>query len=153
MLSAYERMVERATRRPLSNPLIAGHPTPIPEEFNAISRKILDGAYRVHRALGPGLFENVYRTCLGYELEASGLKVEREKPVAISYENLQVPGAYRIDLLVEDKVIVELKTVETILAVHKAQLLTYMRLAGKRLGLLISFNTALLKDGVTRMVL
>lgn len=120
---------------------------------NEISRIILDCAYKVHTALGPGLLESTYRACLAYELEKSGLKVEREKPLPLVYEEVRLECGYRIDLLVENKVVIELKTVEAFNEVHIAQTLTYMKLSGCHLGLLLNFYTKSLKDGIKRLIL
>ncbi len=119
---------------------------------NEIARIVVDAAFRVHSALGPGLLESVYEVVLARELEKRGLKAERQKAVPIFYDNLRFDEGFRADLIVEDVVILELKSVETIAPVHKKQLLTYLRLADKRLGLLINFGTALIKDGITRVV-
>lgn len=120
---------------------------------NEISRIILDCAYKVHTALGPGLLESTYRACLAYELEKSGLKVEREKPLPLIYEEVRLECGYRIDLLVENKVVIELKTVEAFNEVHIAQTLTYLKLSGCHLGLLLNFYTKSLKDGIKRLIL
>ena len=119
---------------------------------NEISGIILDAAITVHRKLGPGLLESVYERVLEYELKRRGLIVERQKPIAIEYEDLVIKDSFRADLVVEDKVIVELKSVERIEKVHKKQVLTYIRLADMRLGLLINFGAPLLKDGIFRIV-
>lgn len=122
-------------------------------EINQITREILDSAYKVHTALGPGLLESAYRTCLTYELRKNGLKVEEEKPVPIIYEEVKLECGYRMDLLVEDTVVVELKTVDLFVDVHFAQILTYLRFGEKKVGLLINFNVKSLKDGIKRFVL
>ena len=119
---------------------------------NEISGIILDAAITVHRKLGPGLLESVYERVLEYELKRRGLIVERQKPIAIEYEDLVIKDSFRADLVVEDKVIVELKSVERVEKVHKKQVLTYIRLADMRLGLLINFGAPLLKDGIFRIV-
>lgn len=128
-------------------------PVPLPERYNVISGQIMQAAYQVHTRLGPGLLESVYEACMEEELITRGLRVRRQVPVAIKYANRTFKAAYRLDLLVEEKVIIEVKVHERLMPVHKAQLLTYMKLSGHRLGLLISFNTALIKNGVERMVL
>jgi len=120
---------------------------------NEISRIILDCAYKVHTALGPGLLESTYRACLAYELEKSGLKVEREKSLPLVYEEVRLECGYRIDLLVENKVVIELKTVEAFNEVHIAQTLTYLKLSGCHLGLILNFYTKSLKDGIKRLIL
>ncbi|PIS27315.1 MAG: GxxExxY protein [Candidatus Marinimicrobia bacterium CG08_land_8_20_14_0_20_45_22] len=119
---------------------------------NEISKIILDVSFCLHTKFGPGLFESVYEDLMAYELEKNGLRVEKQKILPVVYENLRMESAFRIDLLVNNAVIVEIKSVESILPVHKKQLLTYLRLADKRLGLLINFNEAHLKDGITRIV-
>jgi len=119
---------------------------------NALSKEILDASFVLHSLFGPGLFESVYEELLAYELVKRGHQVERQKPLPLVHGDLNLPNAFRIDLMVDDAVIVEIKSVETILPVHKKQLLTYLRLSGKRLGLLINFNEAHLKDGISRMV-
>ena len=120
-------------------------------ELNAISETIIGSAIEVHRALGPGLLESAYEACLIHELTRSGLKVEHQKPVTLLYKGTTIDCAYRLDLLVEDSVIVELKAIDTILPVHKAQLLSYLKLTGLKLGLLINFNVELLKHGIQRI--
>jgi len=119
---------------------------------NEIARVIVDAAYRIHTRLGPGLFESVYEAVLAYELQKRGLSVIVQKPVPVQYEQMDFEIGFRMDLLVEDKVIVELKSVEEVSKVHKKQLLTYLRLADKRLGLLINFGENLIKDGISRVV-
>jgi len=119
---------------------------------NAIAQQIVDAAYRVHTVLGPGLLESVYKTALAYELEKRGLHVSREQAIPMVYENIQIHTGFYADLVVEDKVIVEVKAIELIAPVHKSQLLTHLKLADKRLGLLINFNVALIKQGITRIV-
>lgn len=120
--------------------------------MNHISAKIVDAALRVHKSLGPGLLESVYEVVLAHELTKRGLHVVRQHPVPIEYDEIRMQIGFRADLLVEDLVIVEVKSVEAIAPVHKMQLLTYLRLADKRLGLLINFNVALIKDGICRVV-
>ena len=120
---------------------------------NEISKIILDCAFKVHTALGPGLLESAYRECLAYELIKSGLKVEKEKPIPLVYEEVKMECGYRIDLLVENKVVIELKVVEAFNDVHIAQTLTYMRLADCKLGLLLNFYTKSLKNGIKRLIL
>ena len=119
---------------------------------NELSRIIIGAAIEVHRILGPGLLESVYRDCLAYELRSRGLNVEQEKSLPICYKELQVPSAYRLDLLIEHKIIVELKAVDILLPVYSAQLLSYLRLTGLKLGLLINFNVEQLRQGVKRIV-
>jgi GxxExxY protein len=125
----------------------------LPVELNEISKKIIDAAFAVHRALGPGLLESVYEACLCHELSKRGLAFQRQVILPIYYDGLEIESALRLDLLIENVVIVEVKAVEFVLPVHKAQLLTYMKLAHKRLGLLLNFNVPVMKDGIERMVL
>jgi GxxExxY protein len=119
---------------------------------NEISGIIIGKAIEVHKALGPGLLESAYQECLYYELIGSGLKVEKEKPMPIIYKEVKLDHGYRMDLLVEDKVVVEIKTVDAIIDVHEAQILTYLKLGDYKLGLLINFNVQLLKKGIKRFV-
>ena len=119
---------------------------------NAIANKVIGAAIEVHRTLGPGLLESAYQDCLKYELNRIDLGFESESPVTLNYKGLIVGEAYRLDLLIENKVIIELKTVSTLLNIHKTQLLTYLRLTNKKLGLLINFNEILLKNGINRIV-
>jgi GxxExxY protein len=122
-------------------------------EVNEITHEILDSAFKVHTALGPGLLESAYQACLCYELKKKGLKVESEKPLPLVYEEVKLDYGYRIDLLVENSVIVELKTVDQFTDVHQAQILTYMKLSKIKYGLLINFNVKSLKDGIKRFIL
>jgi GxxExxY protein len=107
---------------------------------------------RIHRSLGPGLLESVYEAVLSYELERRGLRIVRQQEIPVVYENVRIEIGFRADLIADDKVIVEIKSVEALAPVHGRQLLTYLRLADKRLGLLINFNVALIKDGISRVV-
>jgi GxxExxY protein len=118
---------------------------------NQISKMILDAAFKVHTALGPGLLESVYEVVLAYELRKQKLRAERQVPIAIRYEELVFDEGFRADLLVEEKVIVELKSVEKLAPVHSKQLLTQLRLSDRRLGLLINFGERRLKDGIERI--
>jgi GxxExxY protein len=118
---------------------------------NEISREVVDAAYKIHRKIGPGLFESVYERIMRYELERRGLLVLTQHPVPVVYESVEIDDAFRADLIVQDKVIVELKSIETLAAVHKMQLLTYLRLSGLRLGLLINFNVPIIKSGIIRV--
>ena len=120
---------------------------------NQISKIILDQAFKIHTKLGSGLLESVYRECLFYELDKAGLKVEREKPMPLIYEKVKLDCGYRIDLLVENKVVVELKVVDAFNDNHIAQTLTYMRLSESRLGLLLNFYAKSLKNGIKRLIL
>ncbi len=119
---------------------------------NEIAKIIVDAAYGVHKRLGPGLLESVHEIILAYELSERGLKVKRQVPVTIVYNDMKFDEGFRADIIVEDKVIVELKSVEKVVPVHKKQLLTYLRLADKRLGLLINFGSELIRDGISRVV-
>jgi len=119
---------------------------------NEIAKIVVDAAYHIHRRLGPGLLESVYETVLAYELKKRGLKVKRQVPVAIVFDGIKFDEGFRADLIVEEKIIVELKSVEKVMPVHKKQLLTYLRLADKRLGLLINFGSELIRDGISRVV-
>ncbi len=119
-------------------------------EINQITEKIIGCAIEVHKFLGPGLLESAYEECLYYELKNCGLFVERQKPVPIIYKEIKLECGYRIDILVENKVIVELKTVEVFNTIHEAQILTYMKFANKEIGLLINFDVLLLKHGIKR---
>jgi len=119
---------------------------------NAIAKEIVDAAFRIHTTLGPGLLESVYDAVLAFELDRRGLGTVRQQPIPVVYETVRIDTGFRADLIVQDKVIVEIKSVEVLAPVHKKQLLTYLRLADKRLGLLINFHVALIKDGITRIV-
>jgi GxxExxY protein len=119
---------------------------------NAISKVIVDAAFKIHSKLGPGLLESVYETILAYELRKRGFRVERQVPVPITWEDIQFEEGYRLDLMIEDKVLVEVKSVEAVVPVHKKQLLTYLRLMDKRLGLVINFNEELIRNGISRVV-
>lgn len=119
---------------------------------NEIAKEIVDAAFRIHSALGPGLLESVYSQVMVYELRKRGLLVAFEQAIPVVYEDIQLDVGFRADLVVNGLVIVELKSVEMVAPVHKKQLLTYLRLANKRLGLLINFNLALIKDGISRVV-
>ena len=123
------------------------------QKENPITYKIIGCAYKIHSALGPGLLESSYEACLEYELKKNGLKVERQKALPLIYEEVHLETGYRIDLLVENKVIIEIKSVDAIAPIHEAQLLTYMKLSNIRVGLLINFNVPDLKQGIHRRVL
>ncbi len=126
---------------------------PIPPNVEAIGKKVLDAAYTVHTDLGPGLLESVYEACLAYELRNQDVKVETQAVVPVKYQDAFVETGLRLDLWVEKNVIVELKAVETMHPLYDAQLLTYLKITGCRLGFLINFNVKRLKEGVKRMVL
>jgi GxxExxY protein len=119
---------------------------------NEIAKMIVNAAHKIHTTLGPGLLESVYEVVLAHELKKLGLNVSRQQSIPITYEDLKFEEGFRADIIVEDKVIIELKSVEEIAKVHQKQLLTYLRLADKRLGLLINFGSALIKDGLFRIV-
>ena len=119
---------------------------------NDVSSKIIGLAIEVHRALGPGLLESAYKECLFYKLVQSELKVEKEKPIPLVYEKVKLDCGYRIDILEENIVVIEIKSIEALNDVHTAQILTYMKLGGYKLGLLINFNVYLLKDGIRRFI-
>ena len=122
-------------------------------EVNSLTGVIIGSAIEVHKILGPGLLESAYEECLCIELENKGLLYERQKNLPIEYKGKELDCEYRIDVMVENKVILELKAVERIEGIHKAQLLTYMKLSGIKTGLLINFNVSILKEGIIRMVL
>jgi GxxExxY protein len=122
-------------------------------EFDELSGKVIGCAIEVHKNLGPGLLESAYEHCLSYELTAAGLRYETQKELPIDYKGLNLNTGYRIDLIVENGVIVELKSIDKVLPIHEAQLLTYMKPAGVDVGLLINFNVKKLKDGIKRFVL
>ena len=122
------------------------------EELNLIAEKVVRSAFQVHVNIGPGLLERFYRDSLIIELKKRGLKVEKEVPIPIYYEGVLIEGYYILDIIVEDKLVIELKTVEELSKLHKAQLRTYLRLSGHHLGLLINFNSILIKDGIKRVV-
>lgn len=119
-------------------------------EINQITEKIIGCAIEVHKRLGPGLLESAYEECLSYELMSAGLAIERQVPVPVVYKEIKLECGYRIDILVERTVLIELKAIEAFAPVHEAQILTYMKFAKKSIGLLINFNVTLLKDGIKR---
>ena len=118
-----------------------------------LTGQIIGGAIEVHKRLGPGLLESIYEICLAHELTLRGLKFAKQKALIVEYKGVHLDCDYRMDFIVEDKVVIEIKSVEHVLAVHEAQPLTYLRLPGCKVGLLINFNVAVLKDGITRRVL
>ncbi len=122
------------------------------KEINKVSGAIIDAAIRVHSELGPGLLESSYEACLMHELRKRGLKAFSQVALPITYDGVEIEAGYRLDLLVEDAVIVEIKAVESILPLYEAQLLTYLKLSSKKLGLLINFNAKRIKDGVKRFI-
>ncbi len=121
-------------------------------ELNKLSERIIGAAIEVHRALGPGLLESAYEECLCHEMKLQSLSFERQKPLPVVYKGVMLDCGYRLDVVVEGSVILELKTVEALLPVHEAQLLTYLKLTGLHLGLLINFHLPVLKDGIKRMI-
>ena len=125
---------------------------PVPGDVELVGKKVLDAAFKVHTGLGPGLLESVYEACLAYEIHKSGLKVETQVAFPVVYEGVHVDAGLRMDMLVEKCVIVEIKSVETMNPIYKAQLLTYLKLTKIRLGYLINFNVPHLRDGFERMV-
>jgi GxxExxY protein len=130
-----------------------GRPKPIPPEADRAATRIVDAAFAVHSCLGPGLLESVYEVCLLYELRKRGLRAQSQLILPVFYDGFQIDAGLRIDALVEGCVIVELKAVDRTLPVHHAQVLTYLKLSGYRLGLLINFNVPLIRDGIRRIVL
>ena len=122
-------------------------------KFDDLSNKVIGCALNVHRELGPGLLESTYEQCLCYELSKAGLQFERQKELPVKYQDVEIDCGYRIDLLVEGALIIELKSVDALQRIHEAQLLTYMKLSNVGIGLLINFNSVLLRDGIRRIVL
>ncbi|MBC7225849.1 MAG: GxxExxY protein [Thermoflexales bacterium] len=120
---------------------------------NALSNRIIGAALEVHRQLGPGLLESAYEECLAYELSLHGIPFERQKPIPVVYKGIRLDCGFRVDLLVDNLVVVELKAVDTLMPIHQAQVLTYLKLTGCRLGLLINFNVVRLREGIKRVVL
>lgn len=122
------------------------------ESYTKLTSEIIAAAIEVHRRLGPGLLESAYEACLAYELRERGVKVLTQIGLPVIYDEVELEVGYRIDLLVEDTVIIELKAVEKVIALHEAQLISYLKLSGRKVGLLLNFNVAVLKDGITRRV-
>ncbi|MBI5785799.1 MAG: GxxExxY protein [Rhodocyclales bacterium] len=120
-------------------------------DTDALATQVVDASIKVHKTLGPGLLESVYEACLAHELTSRGVQIKRQLPLPISYDGMLLDAALRLDLVVGDRLIVELKSVETLLPIHQSQLMTYLKLSGIRLGLLINFNTRLLRDGIKRI--
>jgi GxxExxY protein len=121
------------------------------QSFNELTERVIGACIEIHRALGPGLLESAYEECLCYELSLAGIRFERQKPLPVHYKEVNLDCGYRLDLVVEQKLIVELKAVENVLPIHEAQLLTYLKLSGLTLGLLINFNVPMLKNGIKRI--
>ena len=117
-----------------------------------IFKVILDSAYKVHTALGPGLFESAYEECLCYELKQSGLSLKRQSPLPLVYREIKLEAGYRVDLMVENKIVVEIKSIESFTEIHMAQILTYLKLSDCKLGLLVNFNVKHLKNGLKRVI-
>jgi GxxExxY protein len=122
------------------------------EQLNGITEQIIGAAMDVHRALGPGLLESAYEACLMFELVSRGLKVEQQRALPVVYRDVKLDCGYRLDLVVENSIVIELKAIDQLLPVHRAQLLSYLKLSGLKVGLLINFHTKMLKDGVIRLV-
>ena len=120
--------------------------------INKLSSRIIGAAIEVHKALGPGLLESAYEECICHELSTGGLSLERQKPLAVQYKGINLDCCYRLDVVVEDAIILELKSCEKIEPIHKAQLLTYLKLSGFKLGLLLNFNVTLMREGIVRIV-
>jgi len=125
---------------------------PVPPNVEKIGKAILDAAFKVHTALGPGLLESVYETCTSYEISQSGLQVSTQLALPVTYQGIKMDAGLRLDMIVEDCVIVEFKAVETMNPVYEAQVITYLKLTGIRLGYIINFNVVRLKDGIKRIV-
>jgi GxxExxY protein len=121
------------------------------QSFREITERVIGACIEIHRQLGPGLLESVYEECLCYELSVLGIRFERQKSLPVKYKNVNLDCGYRLDLVIEGKIILELKTVEQLLPIHEAQLLTYLKLSGLTLGLLINFNVPVLKNGIKRI--
>ncbi|MFC1858964.1 GxxExxY protein [Thermodesulfobacteriota bacterium] len=122
-------------------------------KFDELSNRVIGCAIEVHKQLGPGLLESTYEQCLAYELNKAGLPFKLQMPLPVHYKEIKLDCGYRIDILIDDKIIVELKSVEKLLPIHQAQLLTYMKLSHIKIGLLINFNVRFIKNGIKRMVL
>jgi GxxExxY protein len=126
---------------------------PLPQRKQEVGTSVLDAAFAVHRTLGPGLLESTYELCLEHELRQRGHETLRQVALPVVYDTIKLEGGYRIDLMVDGVVIIEVKSVEALAPIHEAQVLTYLRLSSRRLGYLINFNVALLKQGIRRMIL
>jgi len=122
------------------------------KQLNEITEQIIGAAIDVHRALGPGLLESAYEACLAFELVSRGLKIEQQRALPVIYRDVKLDCGYRLDLVVENSVVIELKAIDQLLPIHRAQLLSYLKLSGLKVGLLINFHTKMLKDGVVRLV-
>ena len=126
---------------------------PEKDQINQVTEKVIGAAINVHRALGPGLLESAYEACLAFELVECGLKVEQQKPIPVIYKTVRLDCGYRLDLLVNNIVIVEIKSVDHLMPIHGAQLLSYLKLSECKVGLLINFNVKMLKEGIRRLIL
>ena len=122
------------------------------DELEAIAKVLVDSMFQVHKALGPGLLESAYQACLAHELRKRGLMVQCEVTLPVRYDGIEIDAGYRIDMLIAEDIIVENKSVQSIAPIHEAQLLTYLKLSDRRLGFLVNWNVALIKDGIKRMV-
>ena len=122
------------------------------ERLKRLTEAIIGGAIQVHRELGPGLLESAYEVCLAFELKKRGLRVEEQKPLPVIYDQVRLDCGYRMDLVVEGEVVIEVKSVDALAPIHEAQIITYLKLSGRKVGLLINFNVPLLKDGIRRFV-
>jgi GxxExxY protein len=122
------------------------------QEYNRVTHQIIQCAIEVHRTLGPGLLESVYDICMSKEIQSKGLVIKRQVILPVIYKNIKLEKEFIIDQIIEDEIIIELKSIEAILPVHEAQLVTYLKLSGKKLGLLINFNVPVLKDGIRRKI-
>ncbi len=125
---------------------------PDTDKLDSITRRIIGAAIEVHRTLGPGLLESAYQACLAFELRQLGYKVEEQKPLPVAYKDVKLDCGYRMDLVVEDSIVVEIKAIEQLAPIHQAQLLSYLRLSGRHVGLLINFHVRVLKDWLKRIV-
>lgn len=122
------------------------------DTLDQFTRRIIGATIEVHKAIGPGLLESAYQACLAFELRQSGLAVDEQRPFPVTYKRVQLDCGYRMDLVIEDSIIVEIKAVDELVPIHEAQVLSYLRLSGKRVGLLINFHVRVLKDGIKRIV-
>jgi GxxExxY protein len=130
-----------------------GLANPLDDVVEGLASAVLDAAFRVHSELGPGLLESIYETCLSWELDAIGIPFVRQAHLPIRYRNLTIDGGLRLDLLVDERLIVEIKSTDSMSPVHKAQVMSYLKLSGLRLGLLLSFNVVHMRDGIKRIVI
>jgi GxxExxY protein len=135
----------------LNSPFEDGARAPIPDSIEEVGASVVDAGMKVHKALGPGLLESAYEQCLAYELTERGLSVRRQIPLSITYGRLKIDAAYRVDMLIGEAVIVEVKSLDALVPVHQAQVVTYLKLSGHRLGFLMNFNVPLFKQGLKRI--